>query len=158
MTSRHQPPRRGERHNCTARWGDGGPRRTGWDSPERLPRGSKHGDFQATYNIFQDKHCIYPLSHLLTFAFQIGRAIIPSHKIFLDHEAESWLGHFPGAAKPSAQLTEHVSIASVTHGYTPGTQGLPHRLLLPRGGAPMGSEEQSLPSSAVSPPLISRDT
>lgn len=50
-------------------WGDGGPRRTGWGSLEWLPGGNEHGDFQAVYKFFQDKHCIYLLSHLLTFAF-----------------------------------------------------------------------------------------
>lgn len=49
----------------------------------QLPGGLEHGDFQAVYNFIQDKHCIYPLSHLLTFAVEIRHAIISSHKAFL---------------------------------------------------------------------------
>lgn len=87
MASDLKEPKRRGKDTFTERvfgcWGDGGPRRTGLGSPERLPGGSEHGDFQAVYNFFQDKHCIQLLSYCLTLAFQIRHSIVSSHKLFL---------------------------------------------------------------------------
>lgn len=71
--------------------GDGGPRELGGAAQNgQLPGGSERGDFRAVYSLFQDKHCMYPLSRLLTFVVHIGHAIDAITTFSCDHEAESW--------------------------------------------------------------------